>query len=1047
MNSKTLKIFWNSLKILAFLLLATLLIASWNLYRGGLGLGIITPLSIQILTPDDSDFKVSVDKSELTWTKGPLPIGIKVYGFKMLNKKNEVISEIPEMKISLSLRALLSFKLALGSIEFNKPYLHMFVAKNGNIGIGFNNKLNDQNINAITSLNNQKSYANIYQYLTNFKINKGTFTLHDELTKYSWVFPNVNIAINKNKNYIEAEGVFNLLQDNSLAPLQVVAIFDEKKSMLYVDAEINNFYLNASPGLKKILADAEVEIPLAGNITAFVNLGNTSDMKSFRNRFNKVSFTLEGKNGNIVIPKPINSRYDVKKFSLKGVFEPELKSAKIEDLSLLAKSGGTANASMEIKNIDEAIDTLSLEPIKILMKAKTKNITVDKLKWYWPTILGTNTRIWLGKNINGGMVKSASFDLLFSGTNDSGLNMDEVRGKVLVDKTTVKYLDTMPPVHDVSGEVFLNKDDVRVKINKGKSLNLDLYEADLFFYDIWEPIELASISLKVKGDLHDALTLVDSKPMGFLKAMGLTADNITGYSDTELKLDFPLRKDLTVDMVKVNANAKITKATIPILKEYPLKNADLTLTADNEKMIIKGMASVKNINVDFSWRENFFDKKTSASYDISMILDSEGRKALGLNLSQFNENFLSGLTELKIKAEADKQKKMLINIDADLIQASIYEPSFGITKKKTVPASAKVYLKAKGNSIIAVDSFQFSAANGIDIHGRIDMAKENKLRNIYLDRFVAGRNNASADIAFLDNGSLNIKLKADTFDASSIIEKIEDNQNEKSSLSYALQGTISKLWMSQEGYINKVDLRMIQNDSKIKSFNFKALTHTGSQINASFLPEEKEKDLYNLSLWSDNAGDVFEALGYTNNIKGGTLKIAGVSKEQGTLSGKAQIKNFRVVKAPVLAKILSIASLTGVVDLLQGEGIGFDIAVLPFEYKKSTLYLDDAYTSGISIGLTANGNLKNNILNIEGTIIPAYVFNSLLGKIPLLGALFSGGEPGGGLFAFTYKITGDIDNPKIVVNPLSALAPGVIRKVFTGNDDVNKEVLENEDNH
>ena len=70
------------------------------------------------------------------------------------------------------------------------------------------------------------------------------------------------------------------------------------------------------------------------------------------------------------------------------------------------------------------------------------------------------------------------------------------------------------------------------------------------------------------------------------------------------------------------------------------------------------------------------------------------------------------------------------------------------------------------------------------------------------------------------------------------------------------------------------------------------------------------------------------------------------------------------------------------------------------------------------------------VVDLEGTVVPAYALNSLLGKIPIVGGLLSGGEKGSGLFAANFRMTGPQENPKVSVNPLSALAPGILRRVF-----------------
>ena len=82
-------------------------------------------------------------------------------------------------------------------------------------------------------------------------------------------------------------------------------------------------------------------------------------------------------------------------------------------------------------------------------------------------------------------------------------------------------------------------------------------------------------------------------------------------------------------------------------------------------------------------------------------------------------------------------------------------------------------------------------------------------------------------------------------------------------------------------------------------------------------------------------------------------------------------------------------------------------------------------------GVTAKGRIlrERAVAEIEGTIVPAYVFNTLLGNLPLIGRLFSP-EAGGGLFAATYRIQGPLADPQVVVNPLAALTPGFLRGLF-----------------
>ena len=86
---------------------------------------------------------------------------------------------------------------------------------------------------------------------------------------------------------------------------------------------------------------------------------------------------------------------------------------------------------------------------------------------------------------------------------------------------------------------------------------------------------------------------------------------------------------------------------------------------------------------------------------------------------------------------------------------------------------------------------------------------------------------------------------------------------------------------------------------------------------------------------------------------------------------------------------------------------------------------------GSSLGLTANGDIdfSDQSMTLNGVLVPSYTLNSLLGDIPLLGDIIVG-KKGEGIFALSYEVNGPFDKTQISVNPLSALTPGFLRRIF-----------------
>jgi hypothetical protein len=183
-----------------------------------------------------------------------------------------------------------------------------------------------------------------------------------------------------------------------------------------------------------------------------------------------------------------------------------------------------------------------------------------------------------------------------------------------------------------------------------------------------------------------------------------------------------------------------------------------------------------------------------------------------------------------------------------------------------------------------------------------------------------------------------------------------------------------------------------------------------------------------------DAGEILRGFDVVRSMQGGRLSVQAHFEDAmpgRPLTGTAEIENFRIGNAPALAKLLQAMTLYGLVEVMQGPGLGFTRLVAPFRLTDDALDLADARAFSPSLGLTAKGrlDLAAEQLDMQGTIVPAYFFNALLGNIPLVGKLFSP-ERGGGLFAASYAVHGELLDPTVTVNPLTALTPGFLRGLF-----------------
>ena len=191
-----------------------------------------------------------------------------------------------------------------------------------------------------------------------------------------------------------------------------------------------------------------------------------------------------------------------------------------------------------------------------------------------------------------------------------------------------------------------------------------------------------------------------------------------------------------------------------------------------------------------------------------------------------------------------------------------------------------------------------------------------------------------------------------------------------------------------------------------------------------------------LTVSAEDAGQVFDALGLTPNMIGGTLAMdaeLGVDGDPEAARGELLVSGFRMVDAPVLAQLLNLISITGALESLGGDGLSFDSLHAPYEYRGGVLTLDGAVASGVSLGVTMDGaiDFRRDTVDVSGNVVPFYGVNAVVGAVPLVGDLLTGGDKEG-VFAAPYSVSGDREDPAISVNPLAMVLPGILRKFMPG---------------
>jgi hypothetical protein len=215
-----------------------------------------------------------------------------------------------------------------------------------------------------------------------------------------------------------------------------------------------------------------------------------------------------------------------------------------------------------------------------------------------------------------------------------------------------------------------------------------------------------------------------------------------------------------------------------------------------------------------------------------------------------------------------------------------------------------------------------------------------------------------------------------------------------------------------------------------------AATAAGSAVSVHLAPDPGGGVI---SARITNVADVADSLLGVGGFAGGSAVVQGHLRPEGA-DFEVEMKNVRLVRAPMLAQILTMGSLRGMADTLNGEGISFTRVTAPMRLRGSRLSIVDARAVGGSLGLTGRGvvDIDGRTLDLSGAIAPGYGLNSMIGAVPVVGRLLVS-KKGEGVFGITYRAHGPFAQPKVSVNPLSLAAPGILRRMFEGRPSAERD--------
>jgi len=642
------------------------------------------------------------------------------------------------------------------------------------------------------------------------------------------------------------------------------------------------------------------------------------------------------------------------------------------------------NQDIPTKNIKVYVDFFSI--LKTDLKINKINIFFDELNYAQLKELSkfikpSNIKNFLNNKIK--KVKLISEIELFLDKNGEVENYI-IRGEVAELRVDL-FKDVI--LSDTNLNFFADKEDILIKNLSGKIDGIEINNGD------------------IKLNLENGVKLSSN----FISNINLKENNIKKFNEvlSNLKLAGNIKE------LEGNFNNNI------------LVNLDKTYKVTNYNYIFSGKVKNSKIELYKTIKNNFNIKEIE---EIS-LLDTQVDLDLGeknfnlrvngkysfdnLNFLQLDLDSISKSDILKINANFDYKD----NFDLDLInykkpKNKIAKVSLEFEKNKNISNLKRLNIKEQ-NNVINISDLKFKDNNFASLK-KVDISTKNNNFSIQWDK--------------------KIIIKGDRFDATNLPKLI--NQQDKSYNFKKINTNIEIDFRNIKAPLSEKleNFRLI---GEIKKGEFVKISSKGDFGGNNFLDISLKKDNGSekkfLEIYSDLTRPLLTEYSFFKGLTGGKLLFTSLIDGSNSYS-KLKIENFKVVNAPGVIKLLSLADLRGLADLAEGEGLSFDLLEIDMEKNKDILKLNEILALGPSMSVLIEGYQDNTgLTSLKGTLVPAKTLNKMISKIPVIGNIVIPKEVGEGLFGVSFKMKGLKGNVKTSINPIRTLTPRFIQKIVDKN--------------
>ena len=478
------------------------------------------------------------------------------------------------------------------------------------------------------------------------------------------------------------------------------------------------------------------------------------------------------------------------------------------------------------------------------------------------------------------------------------------------------------------------------------------------------------------------------------KLFGLDIQEITFSSKNNFKFkidknlkfkNFDVKSEIELDNLKLKNSFDLKDIFPKIKKDISFKNQKIKLKYNNDNLTIIGNGDIFLQNEIDKIKYEILNKKNEFQFNTTLNIL---KNPFELDLLNYQKEKKSVL-ELNLKGKKTIKKKLIFD------EISLKENDNIISIKDLILSN---YYKLDSIGKVSIDYLDKEK-----LKNKVRLTKKNK------DYLISGK----------------------SFNVNNLINKLLSTENNKKSEFFnknlKIVIDIKTVYLDKENIINNLRGFLSFDKNEISELSLESQFPNKKNIKFTIKREGEEKIT---TLFSHKAKPFVDRYKFIKGFEEGQLDFYSIKKNNITNS-ILKIDNFKIQEIPVLAKLLTLASLQGIADLLTGEGIRFTDFEMKFSNKGNLMAIEELYAIGPAISILMDGYIENNkLISLRGTLVPATTVNRTISSIPIIGDILVGKKAGEGVFGVSFKIKGPPKDLVTTVNPIKTLTPRFITRTL-----------------